>query len=281
MNNKILILGASGLLGQTLVEFFKQKNYLIGVASRKPIEYIEKNITTYFVNILDPGLLEPIIKEYDIIINCTGQITNPINQCLLLNTKGINNIIDAVKRFNKKLIHISSISVYGTSNYVSEDSTLNPETPYASMKYFADYLIETYLANYTILRVSNLFGKNQEKGIVNYLTKSYLSDNNDLYFNNDGTLKRYYLNIEDLTFIISEVMEKEILGIYNIIGKDQLTIKELVSKFENILNYKFNATYADTPAIENIETIDTSKMDSLINQNHKNSIESYIKGLKI
>ncbi len=281
MNKKILILGSSGLLGQTLVDFFKQKNYLIGVVSRKPIEYMGKNITIYAVNILDAKLLEPIIEEYDVIINCTGQITNPINQCLLLNTKGITNIIDAVKKYNKKLVHVSSISVYGTADYVNEDSDLNPETPYGSMKYFSDYLIETNLTNYTILRVSNLFGKNQKKGIINYLTKSYLSDENDLYFNNDGSLKRYYLNIEDFTLIVNEVMKREMIGIYNIVGKDQLTIKELVAKFEDILNYKFNVNYIDTPSIENIETIDTSKIDALINRNYKVGIESFIWDLKI
>ncbi|MEA1893582.1 MAG: NAD(P)-dependent oxidoreductase [Campylobacterota bacterium] len=279
MNSKILILGSSGLLGQTLVEFFKQKNYSIGILSRKPMKYIEKNITAYAVNILDEKLLEPVIKEYDVIINCTGQITDPINQCLLLNTKGTTNIINAVKKSNKKLIHISSVSVYGTAEYVEEDSDLNPETPYGSMKSFSDYLIETNLTNYTILRVSNLFGKNQEKGIINYLTKSYLLDEKNLYFNNDGSLKRYYINIEDFALIVNEVMEQKIVGIYNIVGKDQLTIKELVAKFENILNYKYSVNYANTSSIENIETIDTNKIDTLIHQNFKTSIESFIKDL--
>lgn len=280
MSSKILILGASGLLGQTLVELFKKEKYLIGVASRKPVEYTETNIIKYSVDILDLVSLESIVKEFDVIINCTGQITNPINQCLLLNTQGITNIINTVKKFDKKLIHISSVSVYGTANYVKENSELNPETPYGSMKCFSDYLIESNLKNYAILRVSNLFGKNQEKGIINYLTKSYLSNKKDLYFNNDGSLKRYYLNIEDLALIIIEVLNKDILGIYNIIGEKKFTIKELVTKFENILDYKFNVKYMDVSSLENIETIDDSKLSALINQNKKISVEKYIKDLK-
>lgn len=281
MNNKILILGASGLLGQALLEFFKQKNYEIGAISRNPIECIEKNITTHAVNILDGILLESIIKEYDIVLNCTGQITNPINECYLLNTKGISNIINAVKKFDKRLIHISSVSVYGSADYVNEDSDLNPETPYASMKCFSDYLIQSNLTNFTILRVSNLYGKNQKKGIMNYLTKSYLSNENNLYFNNDGNLKRYYLYIEDLAFIIQEILNKNVAGIYNIASKDQFTIRELVFKFENILNHKFYTTYANVPSNENISTINSAKLASILNQNHQVHVEQYIKGIKI
>ncbi len=163
MNKKILILGASGLLGQSLVDLFKEKEYVIGALSRNSLEYTDKNINIYNIDILDYLLLEEVIKEYDIIVNCTGQITNPINQCLLLNTSGITNIINAVEKYNKKFIHISSVSVYGSTEYASEVSKLNPETPYATMKYFSDYLIEQRLKNYAILRVSNLFGKNQQK----------------------------------------------------------------------------------------------------------------------
>ncbi|MDP0561655.1 MAG: NAD(P)-dependent oxidoreductase [Candidatus Endonucleobacter sp. (ex Gigantidas childressi)] len=279
--NKILVLGASGLLGRVLVDFFKQKNNLVGAVSRKPIGYTEKNITAYVASILDCISLDSIIKEYDVIINCTGQITSPINQCLLLNTDGIANIVDAVAKYNKKLIHISSVSVYGTADYVNEDSNVNPETSYGSMKYFSDYLVEARLTNYTILRVSNLFGRNQKKGVINYVIKSYLSNKKDLYFNNNGDLKRYYLHVEDFALIIHEVMSRDIVGLYNVVGKDQLTIKELVAKLGSILDFKFNVNYTDIPSVENIERIDTGKIDNLINQNYKTDIENFIVDLRI
>ncbi|NQY23164.1 MAG: NAD-dependent epimerase/dehydratase family protein [Campylobacteraceae bacterium] len=280
MNKKILILGASGLLGQSLVDLFKEKEYVIGALSRNSLEYTDKNINIYNIDILDYLLLEEVIKEYDIIVNCTGQITNPINQCLLLNTSGITNIINAVEKYNKKFIHISSVSVYGSTEYASEVSKLNPETPYATMKYFSDYLIEQRLKNYAILRVSNLFGKNQQKGIINYLTKSYLNNTYKLDFNNNGTLKRYYLHIEDFVSTIDKIIQKDIKGIYNIIGTDQLTIKELVLMFEVILNIKFNIDYTDDISLENIENIDCNKINTQILLDYKINVEKYIKGLK-
>ena len=73
-----------------------------------------------------------------------------------------------------------------------------------------------------------------------FLYFQMLYNNNNVYFNNDGSLKRYYLNIDDLSKIIVQIFVKEISGIYNIIGKDFLTIKDVVSKSNEISSYFFN-----------------------------------------
>lgn len=278
--NKILILGASGLLGQALVEFLTSKNYTIGVISREVVYHEDSGIKVYAINILDYDSLESVIKEYGTIINCTGQVSNPINECLLTNTKGINNIVKAVKKYDKKLIHISSVSVYGTAEYVNEDSALNPQTPYGSSKCFSEFLIQSDLDKYTILRVSNLFGINQKKGIINYLTESYLADAPNVHFNNNGDLKRYYIHTEDTACIIEKIMSKDITGIYNIIGAELLSIKNLVEKFESILDYKFQVAYTNSLPLENIDIIDDSKIKKLIKQEYKMDITKYIKNLR-
>lgn len=279
--SSVLILGASGLLGGALVDLLARKKYSIGVISREVVYHENSGIKVYAINILDYNSLVSVIKEYSIIINCTGQVTNPINECLLTNTKGMDNIVKAVKKYNKRLIHISSVSVYGTSAYVNEDSELNPQTPYGSIKCFSEFLIQSNLNEYTILRISNLFGLNQKKGIVNYLTESYLSNKRDVNFNNNGSLKRYYIHTEDISCIIEKVIKKELLGIYNILGKEQFTITELVSMFEKILGYSFNATYAANSPMENIDIIDDSKIRSHILQDYKVTIADYIKSMKL
>ncbi|EDZ63220.1 NAD-dependent epimerase/dehydratase [Sulfurimonas gotlandica GD1] len=278
--SSILILGASGLLGRTLVDFFKDKNHTIGVLSRNPIHYTEPNIEVHSVDILEYNSLDSVIQKYKTIINCTGQITNPINLSLLLNTDGISNIVKAVKKHDKRLIHISSVAVYGEAEYVNEESHINPQTPYGSFKYFSEYIVKSNLKNYSILRVSNLFGKHQEKGIINYLTKSYLNNTPNVHFNNDGSLKRYYLHIKDLSSIINEIMKINLSGTYNIIGSECLNIKELVKRFEDILNYKYFVNYSEDLAIENIDKIDDSKIKSITDTTPKVDMNKYIEELK-
>ncbi len=279
--NSVLILGASGFLGQLVVKKLHEKGFEVGALSKNSIHSYNKPILGYRADILDYNKIEPIISQYNIIINCTGQITNPIHQCLRQNTKGIHNIVRAVKKYNKKLIHFSSVSVYGSSDYVNEDSELNPETAYASIKCFSEYIITRELENSLILRISNIYGENQTKGIMSYLSKQYLSNQKGLNFNNNGKMYRYYLNVDDLSNIVYQLTKLEgICGVYNVIGPCQLTIKELVLKFNHILNCQFSAEYQDTDPAENINTIDNNKIKSVLNYDFKNSVDKYIRNKK-
>lgn len=277
--NKILILGGSGLLGKSLIRHFLSKNFKVGSLSRYDSEG-SLGCLNYQVDILDYAKLEPLIAAYDIIINCTGQITYPIYDCITLNTKGIQNIIDAVKKHGKYLIHCSTVAVYGSSlATITEESKINPESVYGTIKYFAEYQIKQNLVNYTVLRISNLYSRDQTKGIFGYLLRSVHNNEKELYFNNDGSLKRYYLHIDDLSNIVGEMLEKEIHGIYNVIGNDFVTVRELVAHFERAFHYSFNVQYEDKQPIENIDRIDNSKLMKKINYSFSNSLEMYLEEL--
>jgi nucleoside-diphosphate-sugar epimerase len=279
--NSVLILGASGFLGQALVLRFLSQGYKVGALSRRPYDSSSNLVKKYYADILNYNEIDPIISIYDIVVNCTGQITSPINQCLIQNTDGIKNIVKSVKQHNKKLLHISSVSVYGSSSCVNEDSQLNPETVYAGIKCFSECIIDAELENYIILRVSNLYGESQSKGVIHYLTKEYLSNNNILRFDNNGELCRFYLDINDLANIINLIVDKgNIYGVFNVIGPCQLTIKELVSKFESILDCRYNVEYQNRSPLENIEKVDNSKISSIIKLNYQGSVDKYIKSIK-
>jgi nucleoside-diphosphate-sugar epimerase len=275
--NKILILGATGLLGESLVEYFSSNNFKVGALSRGCDERENNLINTYAVDALDYESLEPIIAQYDIVVNCIGQVTNPIYDCITLNSRGVQNIVDAVKKNGNYLIHLSTVSVYGTSSHVTENSPVNPESVYGAIKYFAEYQISQNLTNFMILRVSNLYGKGQTKGILEYITRSFYSNDRNLFFNNDGSLKRYYLHIDDLSAIVEIALTNKLKGVYNIIGKDFLTIKQLIALCERVFNYSFNVKYESKSPIENVDEIDNSKFVEQINYTFQNNVEAYLK----
>ena len=277
--NKVLIIGASGLLGRSLVEYFISNNFQVGALSRYCDSYDDR-FYNHAVDVLDYESLEFVVEQYDVIINCIGQITTPIHECVSLNTKGIKNIIDAVKKNGNYLIHLSTVSVYGSSLAVTEESALNPESVYGSLKYFSEYQISQNLTNYVILRISNLYGKSQIKGIFSYILRSYHNNEKDLFFNNDGSLKRYYLHIDDLSSIINLILVKRINGVYNVIGSDFLTIKQLITLSENALNFTFDVQYEAKRPIENIDKIDNSKLKKQVDYSLRHNIEEYLQGLK-
>lgn len=277
--NKVLIIGASGLLGQSLVEYFVSNNFQVGALSRNCDNQNDK-FNNYSVDVLDYEHLEFVVAQYDVVVNCIGQITNPIHECVSLNTKGMKNIIDAVKKNGNYLIHLSTVSVYGSSSAVTEGSPVNPESVYGSLKYFAEYQISQNLTNYAVLRISNLYGKGQVKGILGYVLRSFRNNEKALFFNNDGSLKRYYLHIDDLSSIVKLIIDKRVKGVYNVIGSDLLTIKQLVALCEKALDYCFDVQYEIKRPIENIDKVDNSKLKKQVDCFLQYNIEEYLQELK-
>ena len=277
--NKVLIIGASGLLGRSLVEFFVSNNFQVGALSRNCDNQNDK-FNNYSVDVLDYEHLEFVVAQYDVVVNCIGQITNPIHECVSLNTKGVKNIIDAVKKNGNYLIHLSTVSVYGSSSTVTEESPVNPESVYGSLKYFAEYQISQNLTNYAVLRISNLYGKGQVKGILGYILRSFRNNEKALFFNNDGSLKRYYLHIDDLSSIVKLIIDKRAKGVYNVIGSDLLTIKQLVALCEKALDYCFDVQYEIKRPIENIDRVDNSKLKKQVDCFLQHNIEEYLQELK-
>jgi nucleoside-diphosphate-sugar epimerase len=277
--NKVLVIGASGLLGRSLVEYFVSNNFQVGALSRNCDNQNDK-FNNYYVDVLDYERLEFVVAQYDIVVNCIGQITNPIHKCVSLNTKGVKNIIDAVKKNGNYLIHLSTVSVYGSSSAVTEESPVNPESVYGSLKYFAEYQISQNLTNYAVLRISNLYGKGQVKGILGYVLRSFRNNEKALFFNNDGSLKRYYLHIDDLSSIVKLIIDKRVKGTYNVIGGDFLTIKQLVALCEKALDYFFDVQYEVKRPIENIDRVDNSKLKIQVDCFLQHNIEEYLQELK-
>ena len=277
--NKVLVIGASGLLGRSLVEYFVSNDFQVGALSRNCNNQNDK-FNNYSVDVLDYEHLEFVVAQYDIVVNCIGQTTNPIHECVSLNTKGVKNIIDAVKKNGNYLIHLSTVSVYGSSSTVTEESPVNPESVYGSLKYFAEYQISQNLTNYAVLRISNLYGKGQVKGILGYVLRSFRNNEKALFFNNDGSLKRYYLHIDDLSSIVKLIIDKRVKGIYNVIGSDLLTIKQLVALCEKALDYCFDVQYEIKRPIENIDKVDNSKLKKQVDCFLQHNIEKYLQELK-
>jgi len=279
MNRSILILGGTGFLGQKIareLKVYKQFDVTCAGKNNKRIE----GLKTIKIDVLVKEKLKKILKNYDLIINCTGQITEPIYKCIRLNTEGVENIIDCIKDNNQILFHISTVSVYGESKKVNENSPLLPRTNYSISKLFSEYLIKKTLkkGQYVILRLSNLYGDiNQKNGIFSYLYQSYKTDRK-LIFDNNGDLSRYYLHVEDCAKIIYKLIQNPpYSGIYNIIGPEQYSIKDLVNFLKNSVKLTFKVKYLNRRPVGNIDYIFDSKIMKKINYKYEHNVEQYFK----
>jgi nucleoside-diphosphate-sugar epimerase len=280
MSKSVIVLGGSGFLGtEILRQLQKSKFSQVACGDLKPCDIT--GIDNIATNILDMDNLEQSCQPYDVIINCTGQVTQPMNLCLRLNSEGATNIA-RVSRNGKKIIQISTVAVYGTTDFADEETMPNPETAYATCKCFAEYILKTNLPQdrLTIVRLSNLFGSDQPKGLFRYLQKSYQAGNHQLDFNNDGNLSRYYLHVEDAARTIVKLVEKSNLpGILNLAGEKSYSIKELIKIVESLTKTKLEVRYAPIPPVENIIKISNAKIKAIADAGYTHNVSDYLNGL--
>lgn len=156
---KIIIFGASGMLGNSLARHFASKGYQIILVSRTDILNIptSKSIKKIILkNFLDLNNLEVVLKENaDYVINCAGIIKqnniSDINEIFQLNSY-LPKILDLFSnRYNYKLIQFSTDCVFSGSkgNYTEKD------LPDASDTYgLSKYLGESAANNTIVIRTS-------------------------------------------------------------------------------------------------------------------------------
>jgi UDP-glucose 4-epimerase len=281
MNHKIIVIGGAGFLGKKL---------LTALAANKKIDALScldihdpeiSNVSYITSDILSEDDLISVFNNHTIVINCAGQVTQPINTCYRINTEGINKIVKTVKHQGDiKLFHFSTVTVFGSGMYMEEGSPLNPETVYAACKAFAENSITSILPadKYCILRLSNLYGKDQSKGLLAYIRKSYLSDKK-LEFNNNGDLVRYFLNVDDCVENAVDILLKDtnvLTGIYNLIGPEKYNIKELIKLCEGLLNCTFSVSYQNNKPWDNIDEISSKKISAATKIIYNHSIADIV-----
>ena len=278
MTEKVLVIGGSGFFGRYLLKTFtenplSQFSFYQGFFSNKAT-----SPSSVCVNILDPLSVQSAAQKFDIIINCSGQITNPIELCYQQNTTGIHLLSQAIKKYNRYLIHLSSAVVYGSADYPDESAPLNFQTPYGACKAFAEYIIRNELNDdkHLILRIPNIYGGNQEKGLFAYFKRSFNSDR-ILEFNNDGQQKKSFIHLEDSIFGFLELLKAHSSGVYNLPTSDVYTIEELIEKIEKITSCRFESSFEASGRLENLNGLNASKFSFQTGYKLKHTIDSYIK----
>lgn len=259
---QLLLTGGLGYIGQKFQEKFQNKYvfHLIDTGYFKLPDLINIE-NTNFVDIRK-------IKKEDLInidyIVHMGELSNdPLgnlnpNITYDINHKGTVNLLNLANKSNiKKLIYMSSASVYGYSGKVShEDSEVNPLTEYSKAKYKNENYILGKRFNFEtiILRNSTAFGFSRNLRldlVVNDLTYSAFR-NNKIDLLSDGSPKRPLVHIDDISNLIDIILsddrnlDKQIFNV----GSHSLNfsireIAEIISEVLSINNITFGKHDSD------------------------------------
>ncbi|MCC6690657.1 MAG: SDR family oxidoreductase [Bacteroidia bacterium] len=261
MSKKILITGSNGLLGQKIVHALlhlnagkqpigkcvwpKVSGIKIIAASKGENRMVEKLGYEYEqLDICDKQQVETVLQKHtpDVVIN-TAAMTNvdacetQKEECWRTNVIAVQNLVDALKskgqsqapNFEPLFIHLSTDFIFdGEAGPYKEDDTPNPLSYYALSKYESEKIIQNSKIKWTILRT-----------IIVYGIADNMSRSNIVLWAKEALTKGQKINVVDDQFRAPTLSEdlaqgcilaalKGATGIYNISGKDIMSILELV-----------------------------------------------------
>jgi len=247
--NKVLVTGGLGYIGSYFVDSFQNKydikiydsNFFSRNSENKG-NIIYKDIRN--ISLEDLKDIEAIVHMAELSNDPLGDLNKEVTR--KINHEGTMRLLEIANRSNvKKVIYMSSASVYGFSNdIVSELSTTNPLTEYAKAKVNNEnFILDNEFSFQTIiLRNSTAFGYSKNLRldlVVNDLTFDGFF-NKKIKLLSDGTPKRPLVHIHDICKLIDLILidtrnlDKEIINV----GSDNLnfSIKEVAEVIGNILN---------------------------------------------
>tara|TARA_B110000467_G_C18325238_1_gene488452 strand:+ start:1611 stop:2468 length:858 start_codon:yes stop_codon:yes gene_type:complete len=265
---KILFIG-NGFLGNKISSISKTKNFQTFVASQKNDNIIDvRNIES----------VENIIRKInpDIVFNCAAitkldEIEKNSKNAFAVNAYGAENIAKIVSKYSKRLIHISTDSVFDgkKGNYLENDNP-HPINEYGKSKKLGEQFVKDISNNYIIVR-TNFYGNNkEEKFLFNWILQN-LKQNKK--FNGFTNVFFNPLEIGNLSNSLLELSELDYTGLLHI-GSDKTYSKY---NFAKIIAEKLG--YDSDLIIEsNLEQIELTakrpKNTSLNNQLFKKLIKN-------
>lgn len=264
MKRKLFLITGCGFIGFNLIENLNLKNFQINLFGKKGSIKVKKDIKD--IKLFNFDIFD--LKKLD---NFNFQNSYIILSILGTNKKkfklNFKNLIEYLSKRNiKRLILLSSVSVYGNSN--PKISLLNK---YANSCFYSEKIVTKYFEKYLILRISNLFGKYKKNpGTIEKLIMTNLNIKKFSFLNENIT--RSYLSIEEFSSIIKKLILKNINGIYDLSNKNYVyNMKNLKKSFKKFYNNKIEYRKSNIkPKIINSIIIST-KFLKLINHENKNN----------
>ncbi len=268
---KILITGANGLLGQWLVRAVLQENFKVIATGKGPGrfpfqfgpggKYAELDIT-------DGNMVDEFLKmeRPDLIVHAAA-ITQPDAceldkvSCWNCNVTGTRFLIDASTKSGSFFVFISTDFVFsGEAGPYREEDLPDPVNYYGSSKWAAEKAVEESGLDSSIIRTCLLYGNSLNGSRPNLVTwvRDSLENKKPIRVVNDQWRTPTY--VEDLVSGIILVLKKRARGIFHISGKEMLTPFDMAVKTAEHFNLdqslieKVDASSFSQPAKRPVKT---------------------------
>ncbi|MEX0934511.1 MAG: dTDP-glucose 4,6-dehydratase, partial [Candidatus Saccharimonadales bacterium] len=297
---KLLVTGGAGFIGANFIHYTVNNypdyevtvidalTYAGNQASLKPvadkIKFVEGDIC-------ETKTLDPLVAEADVVVHFAAEshndnsLENPL-PFIQTNILGTFNILEAVRKYGKRLHHISTDEVYGDlelddPNKFTTNTPYNPSSPYSASKASSDHLVRAWVRSFdihaTISNCSNNYGPYQhvEKFIPRQITEILEGRKPKLY--GKGENVRDWIHVDDHNSAVHTIIAKGKSGGTYLIGADgEKNNKQVIEMILELMG-KDSSDYEhvkDRPGHDMRYAIDASKLQSELGWQPKHDFKS-------
>lgn len=228
--DKIVITGASGLLGQNTILILRERGYSNIVAidmhheNLKILKELNPDIQIIEADLSQKGDWDSSFEGGAVLLQLHAQITSLYEEEFIKNSiTSTDNVLEAVKKYNiPYIVHISSSVVVS----VADDY-------YTNTKKTQEKLVEESGIKYCTLRPSLMFGWFDKKHL-GWLSR-FMKRTPIFPIPGDGKFLRQPLYARDMANVIISAMEKRPdCHTYNIIGREDITYIDIIKRIKKV-----------------------------------------------
>lgn len=236
---KVLITGATGLLGSHLIKELQQRGEHIRTLVL-PVENADKllaqGVEVVRGDVTDANTLGPAVKNIDLVFHLAGMmgVWRPLADYRLVNVTGSENLYRAAQAAGvHRFVHTSSHTVYGLGHgrFMTEKDALKPDPdPYSITKAEGDRLMRRLMLNSdvetVILRPGTFFGPG-DRLHFGRMAQKVKAGKGLIIGKGDNALPFCYVTDVVQGFLLAAYHEKAPGNVYNITNDRPLTQLEM------------------------------------------------------
>lgn len=289
---KIFITGVAGAIGSTLAEKLIEEGHTVYGLDNLSVgreEWIPKAVEFYKSDLeYVENTFDVLRGDIDLVVHCAAQkdvgysIENP-NMDAHENIIGSLRLLMAMKLYKvKKLIFLSSAgALYDTPNATTA-TTPNPKSPYGIAKWAVEKYIKFYSDHYgidsVILRLSNVYGKKCNAGVVNIFCDLVKQNKPIKIYGGEQT--RDFVHVEDVVESIvktgnelGKCNESPYMRILNVSSGNSISISNLLAKISSLSGKPVSVSFSEPKKGEIVESSIANSLPTRV------SLDTGIKGL--
>lgn len=272
----ILIVGL-GSIGSEIAFTFYHSASITCIDHGKHFESIKKilpRINYVKGDIHDPSLIENLSDPPDIVFYCidTGSVVSCMEDPIKyekINVTLFRLFLNSLyKKFNPHFYLLSSNFIYPDIDGITEQTTPSPETFYGKLRLQQENILQEYSSNYTILRLSNIFGYGHffdignQGAIEKFIDCIFLNKNISIHGNGKQLVD--YLHKSELMNLLKILVQTNPKTIYNVSSgksKSIIDIARIISKIGlEKFNHKIDLSVMSDTQLSNSPKITPSKI---------------------